>query len=187
MTPPEEKNKTTAPYGELIAPTTFRMTRLLPGPIELVWAFLTESEMRGQWFCSGEMELREGGTFAMHFQHSELSHEKDYPEKYKQYERGHDAIATVTRCEPPRLLSFLWGEGAEASEVTFELSEEGDRVRLVLTNTRLDDPEERIGTAAGWHGHFDILEDILSKRERRGFWSNHTRLEAAYADRFKSE
>jgi uncharacterized protein YndB with AHSA1/START domain len=187
MTPRDKKSTTTAPYGELIEPTTFRIVRLLPGPIDLVWAFLTESEKRGQWFCSGEMELREGGTFTMHFQHCDLSHEKDYPDKYKQFESGHDATATVSKCEPPRLLGFLWGEGEEASEITFELSEEGDQVRLVLTNTRLHDPEEQIGTAAGWHGHFDILEDILSGRERRGFWSNHTQLEAKYAEQFKSE
>ena len=33
-------------YGELIEPTTLRIQRLLPGPIERIWAYLTDSELR---------------------------------------------------------------------------------------------------------------------------------------------
>ena len=41
-------NATTKPdaYGELIEPTTLKIQRLLPGPIERIWAYLTDSELR---------------------------------------------------------------------------------------------------------------------------------------------
>jgi Glyoxalase/Bleomycin resistance protein/Dioxygenase superfamily len=35
--------------------------RVLPGPIERVWAYLTEPEKREKWFASGPMEFRASG------------------------------------------------------------------------------------------------------------------------------
>lgn len=34
------------PYATLPAPATVRIERVLPGPVERVWAYLTESEKR---------------------------------------------------------------------------------------------------------------------------------------------
>ena len=48
-------------YPEVISPTEIRFERLLPGPIETVWSYLTESGKRGEWLASGPMELRVGG------------------------------------------------------------------------------------------------------------------------------
>ena len=39
LTPPDA-------YGTLIEPATLKIERLLPGPIERVWAYLTDSELR---------------------------------------------------------------------------------------------------------------------------------------------
>ncbi|WP_234274916.1 hypothetical protein [Billgrantia zhangzhouensis] len=39
-------------YGKDIAEDSIRFERLLPGPIERVWAFLTESDKRGLWLAS---------------------------------------------------------------------------------------------------------------------------------------
>lgn len=37
-------------YGRLVESTTLKIERLLPGPIERVWAYLTQSELRrGGW------------------------------------------------------------------------------------------------------------------------------------------
>ena len=33
-------------YGVLTEPQTLKIERLLPGPIERVWAYLTDSELR---------------------------------------------------------------------------------------------------------------------------------------------
>jgi uncharacterized protein YndB with AHSA1/START domain len=170
-----------ADYGRLIEPGTLRFQRLLPGPIELVWAFLTESEKRGQWLASGEMELKRGGRVELMFQHDRLSHEKEFPEKYQGLKDGHRATGIVTECDPPRLLSYTWGgEKESASEVTFELTPKGDSVLLVITQRRLVERKDLIGTAAGWHAHTEILNDILSGNPPHGFWTTHARLEHDY-------
>ena len=35
-------------HGELIEPMTVRLVRMLPGPIERVWSYLTDSDLRGK-------------------------------------------------------------------------------------------------------------------------------------------
>src|SRR5690606_7556689 len=47
--------------GEIMDAHTVRFERVLPGPIERVWACLTEPEKRRTWLAGGTMELREGG------------------------------------------------------------------------------------------------------------------------------
>src|SRR2546429_9695009 len=55
-------NATTKPdaYGELIEPTTLKIQRLLPGPIERIWAYLTDSDLRSKWLAAGAMEMKVG-------------------------------------------------------------------------------------------------------------------------------
>ena len=60
-------------YPEVLSPTEIRFERLLPGPIENVWSYLTDSKKRGEWLASGPMELRVGGKVSLRFKHSELS------------------------------------------------------------------------------------------------------------------
>ena len=45
-------------YGALSEPATLTIQRMLPGPIERVWAYLTESDLRSKWLASGDMELK---------------------------------------------------------------------------------------------------------------------------------
>ena len=40
-------------YGVVTEPRTIRMERLLPGPIERVWGYLTDTAERGKWFATG--------------------------------------------------------------------------------------------------------------------------------------
>ena len=47
-------------YGVLTEPATLKIQRLLPGPIERVWAYLTESDLRRQWLAAGQMEMKVG-------------------------------------------------------------------------------------------------------------------------------
>ena len=47
-------------FGKLVNPHTVVFERLLPGPIERVWAYLTESDLRRQWLAAGEMEMKVG-------------------------------------------------------------------------------------------------------------------------------
>lgn len=45
-------------YGTLIEPATLKIQRVLPGPIERIWAYLTENDLRRQWLAAGEMEMK---------------------------------------------------------------------------------------------------------------------------------
>lgn len=170
--------------GACTGPGEVRIERRLPGPVERIWAYLTESEKRGIWLARGEIELRVGGRVEHRFRHADLSHEKQPPEKYGSYEKGHTMFGTVTRCEPPHLLSYTWGDLEEDSEVTFELIPHEAEVLLVVTQRRLRSRDGMASVAAGWHTHLGILIDHLEGREPRGFWSTHGRLEADYAGRF---
>jgi uncharacterized protein YndB with AHSA1/START domain len=177
---------TMSSYGVVTEAGTVRFERLLPGPIERVWSFLTESDKRGTWLAKGEMELRPGGKAELHWHHADLSSEKEPPPKYKELESGHSATWSIVRCEQPRLLVCLWPmESGKKSEVTFELSERGSDVLLVLTHRRLD-RATMLSVVPGWHAHLAILEDRLAGAEPRPFWSTHARLEREYDKRLGS-
>jgi uncharacterized protein YndB with AHSA1/START domain len=166
-------------YSKLVGPATLRVERLLPGPIERVWAYLTESEKRGKWLANGDTELRVGGKVQFHFLHSSLTpHKEPIPERFKSMEHGVSFEGVVTRCEPPHVLAYTWGD---AGEVTFELTPQGNDVLLVITDSRKD-PAENAGAAAGWDAHLGILEDNLNGQTPRPFWSNWLRLEADYEE-----
>lgn len=172
-------------YGVITEPRTIVFRRVLPGPIERVWAYLTESEKRAKWLASGPMDLHAGGLVELHFHHADLSPEADaIPEKYKHCENGVTQVGHVIRCEPPRLLSQTWGEGVNgASEVTFELTPEGEDVLLTLTHRKLRDRDEMLSVAGGWHAHLGILVDHLNDRIPPPFWTTHRRLEGIYDGR----
>ncbi len=181
-------DSTVSEYGTAPEAGTVRLERMLPGPIERVWAYLTESDKRGKWFASGPMELRVGGKIEFHFHNSKLSsHPEAIPEKFKQYE-GMTSTGQVTRCEPPNVLSFLWEEEqGHASEVTFELADREGKVYMVLTHRRLRNRSEMVGVASGWHAHVGILIDQLEQREPGPFWSTIEKLEAEYDRRLPAE
>ena len=171
-------------YATVTAPDTVRLERLLPGPIERVWAYLTEPEKRAKWFAGGPMELRADGRVEFKFRHADLSAEKVPPGKSKKYNEGHSFFARILACDPPRLLTYTWGdETGKHGEVTFELTPRGKDVHLVLTHRRLPDRKEMLSVAGGWHAHLGILEDVLNGREPRGFWSTHAKLEKEYETR----
>lgn len=168
-------------YGVITEAGSVRFERLLPGPIERVWAYLTESDKRATWLASGPMQLSVGGRVELFFRHADLSATVEpTPERYCRFENGVGLEGRITRCEPPRLLAHTWGGEAGDSEVTYDLSEVGDKVRLVLTHRRLGDRGMLISVAGGWHTHLAILADRLAGREPPPFWSAHARLAAEY-------
>ncbi len=156
--------------------------RLLPGPIERVWAFLTDSEKRGRWLATGPMDEHVGGKVELFFRHKDLSivHEAT-PERYNAIEEGATLRCGVTACKKPHLLSYLWGD--DGSEVTFELKPEGTQVRLTLTHRRLPNRKESISVASGWHTHLGLLIDRLANESPRAFWTTYEKLYRDYETR----
>lgn len=166
-------------YGVVTHPDTVRLERLLPGPIERVWDYLTDSKKRGKWLASGPMDLRVGGKVELTWHHAELSAEKIAPEKFRKYD-GHVMTGQVTACDPPRLLSYTFGDAGEA---TFELTPKGKDVLLVLTHHRLADRKTMVSVSTGWHSHLGILIDVLNGDDPRPFWTTVTKMEAEYEKR----
>jgi uncharacterized protein YndB with AHSA1/START domain len=167
-------------YAEFPARGELRIVRLLPGPIERIWQYLTDPEKRARWICGGVLEQKAGGKveFAMH--HALLSPGETPPAKYAHvHEPGVTFEGRVLRCEPPRLLSYTFG--GDDSEVTFELTPQGKQVLLVLTHRSTgEDIKDQPNYAGGWHTHLAILIALLENTTPPRFWANHARLEAHY-------
>jgi uncharacterized protein YndB with AHSA1/START domain len=171
-------------FGQCTAPGEVRLVRLLPGPIERVWAFLIDPEKRATWLARGPFEAKTGGQVTLEFHNSKLSAPGDgIPAKYAaDCQDGCNFTGRVVRCEAPHVLVHTWGEAdGSASEVTFELAPEGGQVRFTLTHRRLGtDRAVLTSVSAGWHTHVAILIARLANKPAPSFWSTHTALEAEY-------
>ncbi len=93
-------------YGALIGTRTIVIERLLPGPIERVWAYLTESDKRRKWLAAGEMTLARGAPFEFVWRNNDLSASQeprvnDFPEVQRMESR-------IVEVDPPRRLAFTW-------------------------------------------------------------------------------
>lgn len=172
--------KITAPeaYGVLTEPATLKIQRLLPGPIERVWAYLTESEMRRQWLAAGEMEMKVGANFTLTWRNAELS---TAPSKRPEsFPEEHSLESRITELDPPRKLAIAWGS---SGGVSFELEPKGDEVLLTLIHRRLPDRKTLLMVSAGWHMHLDVLVARTMGKEPPPFWEGWSRLQAEYDQR----
>ena len=169
-------------HGVVTARDTVRLERTLPGPIERVWAYLTDSDRRATWLAAGEMELRTGGKVEHIFRNDSLTPGDDPPPaKYASMENYYRMEGRITACDPPRLLAYTWGEErGDDSEVRFELEPLGNSTRLVVTHSRLATRDDMVSVGAGWHAHLGVLTARLEGRAPAGFWRTHTLLEAEY-------
>lgn len=169
--------------GVLLDDSTIRFERLLPGPIERIWAYLTESEKRKLWIAAGEMELRKGGKTKLLFQHKNISKGgTPVPAQFKNvHETGFEMAGEVLAIDPPRLLTMTWGEH---SEVTFELTpQSGGEVLLTVTHRKLT-ADDMKNVAPGWHAHLSLLADQLHGREPGDFWAMWLERHGHYAAKF---
>ncbi len=168
-------------YAEFTGPAEVRLVRTLPGPIERVWDYLTDSEKRARWFAGGLLEQRKGGKVTFHFRHKNLAPDETPPEGHEQH---HDAGKTmhgvVTRCEPPRVLAFTFGSDGE-SEAMFELTPQGKNVLLVVRHRATGgDRPYMADFASGWHTHLAHLIALLEGAPRPPFWPVYTSLREYY-------
>lgn len=152
----------------LIKPSTVRLERLLPGPLERVWAYLVESEKRAKWLAGGEFDLRVGGKVELVFENDKLSEEsRDFGTK--------KFAGRITRLEPMRLLAHSWDWDGKDSEVVYELEPRGKDVLLTIVHRLPEDMGVLKGVGGGWATHVGILEDLLKGAKPRPFWSTHER------------
>jgi len=163
------------PYGALVEPATLKVERRLPGPIDRVWAYLTQSDLRRQWLASGEMQPKTGTSFELTWRNDELTD----PPGVRPEGMGavHSQECRLLAFDPPHRLAFTFGG---AGEVRFELAEDGADVRLTLIHSRAPNRSTLLMVSAGWHMHLDVLAARLADRRPEPFWDGWERLKSEY-------
>jgi uncharacterized protein YndB with AHSA1/START domain len=168
---------------------TIQFVRILPGPIEKIWGYLADGKKRGEWFASGDLPAKVGESFELRFKHSDLSpHQAPPPEKMKDVDKnGHSSKNILLVFEPPHRLVFTFGpetRPGEISEVEFRLVQEGDKVRLTLTHSKIPNRDFMLGVSGGWHSHLDVLEYRAKGETPPAFWDVWRRYDGVYDKRY---
>lgn len=165
---------------ERVGPDAIRLERMLDAPPEKVWRYLTEAELREQWFMGGT-DARGIGEFDLLVDHDKLSSEQvPYPDSYECF-KGRVFHEKVLRFDPPRLLETTF-QGGENGIVTYELIPEGGRTRLVLTHSRIVSPSGFQDFGGGWNSHMTVLQERLAGRSVPNFWALHAKSRQAVSD-----
>lgn len=165
-------------YGTLVGPDTLRIQRLLPGPIERIWSYLVDSELRKLWLAEGELEPVEGAPLELVWRNDELAGAKG--ERPKDASEEHRMQSEVIVADAPRKLVIAWNN---TGNVTFELEPHGEGVLLTLTHAGFRTRSSLISHSAGWHAHLDVLEALAFEREPKPFWQHLEALRGEYDDR----
>jgi len=174
-------------FGERIDEHTVRFERLLPGPVEKIWAYLTDGQKRGEWFAAGPLPAKVGETFELRFKHSDLSPNKaPPPDRFKEMDaNGFVAKERLLALEPMRRLAYTFGEeNPPPSEVEFMLAPEGEKVRLTLTHRKIPDRAYAVNVSGGWHSHLSILQYKAEGKAPPAFWDVWRETEHTYEKRY---
>ena len=150
---------------------------MLDAPIDTVWAYLIDPDLRARWFMGGQTEPRVGGKFGRTFDHAALSDgDVPTPERYAK-NAGKSWFEMIERIDPPHLLAFSW-DGGKAGTVTIELAAlDGGRTRLTLTHDGLRGADDARNFGGGWGSHLDTLQRRLAGQPGPDFWALHAAAE----------
>jgi uncharacterized protein YndB with AHSA1/START domain len=168
----EDPRSMNSNQGTIVNCHTVRYERLLPGPIERVWDYISNSSEVSKWQrCAVDVsiERRIGGQFSqricpppMPSGQPGVTLEIPTPkEGFIESPRG-----LVNDCVPPKVLAYSFIEPScdLASHVRFELEERDGQVLLTFTHSHLP-PNMMAQVGAGWHVHLDTLAAILNGEE----------------------
>ena len=162
-------------YGVLTEPATLKIQRLLPGPIERIWAYLTQSDLRQQWLAAGQMEMKVGAPVELVWRNDQLTNPPGQRPPGFSGERRMQS--RITELDPPRKLAIAWdGSG----DVSFALEPKVNEVLLTVIHRRLANRATLLGVGAGWHMHLDVLVARATGKEPEPFWDGWSRLRKEY-------
>ncbi len=147
---------------------TVQIERIVPGPIERVWDYLTKADKLKTWIAVGEIEERVGATVTLSQDSDELPYRAD-----------HVFRGVVTACDPPHLLAWSMDDDGPPSEVSFQLEPAGDQVKLTLTHRRIP-PGYLAKTAAGWHVLLHFMVSHMTGQKAQPFEDIFGPLDQAY-------
>lgn len=166
-------------FGTIVDRETVEFERIVQGPIERVWRFITERQFLATWLGDGDL-LALGADFVLKIEGPDLPHST-----------GARIVGAITEFAPPRAIAFTWNHlppGATTptiaeSRVSIELAEVGEQVRLTLRHARIDPSfTSRLGT--GWHAFLDALDKRLRGQPIAAAASTFPRLLPEYERRF---
>jgi len=164
-------------HGVLAPDKSLRIQRRLPGPIERVWAYLTDSDLRRQWLASGTMPLQAGASFELVWRNDELSMSAD--ERPDGFAAESRATCQFIEVEPLRRMRYIWpGVG----EVSMELEAAGSDVLLTVTHRQLVGERLILNVSAGWHAHLALLVARLDNTVAPSLWATWKKVRAEYED-----
>lgn len=167
--------------ADRITPAELKFERLFDAPVDLVWRYIVDPELRARWFMGGAIDPRPGGAIEMVMDHRNLSDgPSETPEKYRPF-IGTRWTERIIAIDPPRSIAFTWDEG-KSGEVTIMLHAEGQRTRLVLHHTGLNGRDDAVNFGGGWLSHLAVLERRVAQAPVDDFWALHAAAEAAVAD-----
>ncbi|MBD8662569.1 SRPBCC family protein [Rhizobium sp. CFBP 8752] len=162
-------------HAFMTEPLALTIQRKLPGPIERIWDYVTDSDLRRQWLASGTMPRQPGGTFELVWRNDELSDDPaGRPEGFPEEQRMESEMIAF---EAPHRVVFSW---PPSGEVSIELQAVGKDVLLTLTHRRISDRRNMVMVGAGWHAHLDILEVKAAGQNPAAFWPAWLRLREEY-------
>ena len=158
---------------DIYTATELRFERLLPAPVETVWKYLTDGDLRQRWFMGGSLDGRVGGSIEFVFEHDQLSDDDvPMPERFAG-NMGHRWTERITRYEPPHIIAYTFGSNS-ASVATFELKDAGDgKTLLTLVHSGIPDRAAATNFGGGWASHLAVLEMRLEGRGVPNFWAIH--------------
>jgi uncharacterized protein YndB with AHSA1/START domain len=131
---------------------TFVYTTYIESSPERVWEALTDADLTAlYWGHSNVSDWRAGSAW---------EHRRTDASGVA------DVIGSVVESDPPRRLVTTWADphgadGAEPSQVTFDIEPYGEIVRLTVTHEDLADEAEREAASAGWAAVLSNLKSLL--------------------------
>lgn len=155
---------------DTFSPSELVLHRVLEAPIERVWSFIVDPELRARWFMSGTSDLRPGGQLGLAMRHDELSDQAIPTPPLYQSAIGASWTETITLFEPPYAIGFTW-DGGRGGDVTIRLSaEDKRRTKLTLVHSGLRGDADAVSFGGGWLAHLTALELRLRGRPISNFW-----------------
>jgi uncharacterized protein YndB with AHSA1/START domain/DNA-binding transcriptional ArsR family regulator len=147
-------------------PPTYVYVTYVRATPERVWHALTDADLTGRyWGHRNESDWQPGSTWRhVRTDGSGIA----------------DVTGTVLESVPPERLVITFGEGAEASRVTFTVEPYQDIVRLTVRHEDVRTEADAEAVAAGWPAVFANLKSLLETGEvlPQAPWEMHAELRA---------